>query len=145
VAPRLRATALAAFERDGLKAALGKSGLPADVEHGRGLFWRFETDDDVPVGFGGIEVHGRSALLCAMVTLPPLRGNGYGSAILSMLEQEVQWRGCRAIYLAAVEAEFFARRGYVPCHPDAVPNTIQSSPLFGVLTPGTETPMLKRV
>ena len=43
-APRLLATPLAAWERDGLKAALIKTGLPADDVGEAGLlFWRFET------------------------------------------------------------------------------------------------------
>jgi hypothetical protein len=41
---RLLATPLAAWERDGLKTALLKAGLPADdVDDARLLFWRFET------------------------------------------------------------------------------------------------------
>ena len=56
---RLLATPLAAWERDGLKAALVKAGLPAeDVGDARLLFWRFETVEDIPVGFGGLEIHG---------------------------------------------------------------------------------------
>ena len=56
---RLLALPLAAWERDGLKAALVKAGLPADhVGDPRLLFWRFETHEDVPVGFGGLELHG---------------------------------------------------------------------------------------
>lgn len=57
---RLLATPLAAWERDGLKAALVKAGLPADdVGDARPLFWRFETAEDIPVGFGGLEIHGQ--------------------------------------------------------------------------------------
>src|SRR6516225_4269055 len=42
---RLLATPLAAWERDGLKAALLKARLPADdVGDARLLFWRFETE-----------------------------------------------------------------------------------------------------
>ena len=59
---RLLALPLAAWERDGLKAALVKAGLPADhVGDPRLLFWRFETHEDVPVGFGGLELHGTDA------------------------------------------------------------------------------------
>ena len=59
---RLLATPLAAWERDGLAAALVKAGLPADdVGDPNVLFWRFESYEDVPVGFGGLEVHGSEA------------------------------------------------------------------------------------
>jgi hypothetical protein len=47
---RVIATPLAAWERDGLKAALVRAGLPADdVGEARLLFWRFETAEDIPV------------------------------------------------------------------------------------------------
>ena len=45
----LLATPLATWERDGLKAALVKAGLPAeDVTAAKSLFWRFETAADIP-------------------------------------------------------------------------------------------------
>ena len=82
-APRLLATPLAAWERDGLKAALAKTGLPADdVGDAELLFWRFESLNDVPVGFGGLEIHGRDALLRSVVILPRLREIGMGRAIV---------------------------------------------------------------
>jgi hypothetical protein len=65
---------LATFERDGLKAALRKAGLPCeDVEQSGTLFWRFDTEDDIPAGFAGLELHGPDALLRSVVTLPPRR------------------------------------------------------------------------
>ena len=71
-APRLQRAPLAVWEREGLKAALVKAGLPADdVGDPALLFWRFETFEDVPVGFGGLELHGDDALLHSVVTLPP--------------------------------------------------------------------------
>ena len=95
----LLATPLAAWERDGLKAALVKAGLPADdVGDARLLFWRFETTD-IPVGFGGLEIHGSDALLRSLVTLPPLRQIGMGAAMVAVLETEARALKCRAIYL----------------------------------------------
>lgn len=90
-APRLLRTPLAAWERDGLRAALVKAGLPADdVGDPRLLFWRFETYEDVPVGFGGLELYGDDALLRSVVTLPPLRQAGMGGAIVAALEAEAR-------------------------------------------------------
>src|ERR1700730_1253643 len=116
-APRLLATPLAAWERDGLKTALVKTGLPADDVGEAGLlFWRFESLNDVPVGFGGLEIHGRDALLRSGVILPRLRGSGVGGALVEMLEPEAPARQCRAIYLLTTsQAEFFARLGYALC------------------------------
>ena len=93
---RLLALPLAAWERDGLKAALVKAGLPADhVGDPRLLFWRFETHEDVPVGFGGLELHGTDARLHSVVTLPPLRELGMGAAIVAALEDEARAHRCR--------------------------------------------------
>ena len=60
--PRLSATPLATWERDGVKAALKKAGLPTeDFESPSLHFWRFEMEDLTPVAFGGLEIHGEHA------------------------------------------------------------------------------------
>ena len=70
---------LAVWERDGLAAALAKAGLPTeDIQASGPLFWRFENDD-VPVGFGGLEIFEDQALLRSVVTLPPVRNRGIGT------------------------------------------------------------------
>jgi amino-acid N-acetyltransferase len=146
-APRLLATPLAAWERDGLKAALVKTGLPADDVGEAGLlFWRFESRNDVPVGFGGLEIHGRDALLRSVVILPRLREIGMGRAIVQTLETEAAAHQCRAIYLLTTsEAEFFARLGYAHFERRDVPEGIRSSRQFGTLCPATADVMMKRV
>jgi amino-acid N-acetyltransferase len=146
-APRLLAAPLAAWERDGLKAALVKTGLPADDVGEAGLlFWRFESRNDVPVGFGGLEIHGRDALLRSVVILPRLREIGMGRAIVQTLETEAAARQCRAIYLLTTsEAEFFARLNYAHCERRDVPEGIRASRQFGTLCPATADVMMKRV
>jgi amino-acid N-acetyltransferase len=92
---RLLAIPLAPWEREGLKSALLKAGLAVDDIGEPGvLFWRFETFEDIPVGFGGIEVHGRDALLRSLVVLPPLRQLGMGAAIVGLLEIEARALKC---------------------------------------------------
>ena len=62
--PRLIATPLAAWEREGFKAALVKAKLPADdVDDPHVLVWRFEAVEGTPVGFGGLELFGSDALV----------------------------------------------------------------------------------
>lgn len=138
--PKLLWLPLAPFERDALKTALKGAGLPhVDVEAPGRYFWRFE-ENDVPVGFGGIEVHGDDGLL-RVVTLPMLRHRGLGGAIAEALEGETVALGCRALWVAAGgEAAFFSERGYVPVLPAAVPAAIAAS-----LPSGADTPMMKRV
>jgi N-acetylglutamate synthase-like GNAT family acetyltransferase len=129
--PRLRAVPLATFERDGLKAALRKAGLPCeDVEQSGPLFWRFDTDDDIPAGFAGLELHGLDALLRSLVTLPPRRRAGVGRAIVAAIEQEAQLHGCDAIYLLTQEPDYFARAGYAALSCDAVPEAVRASSQF---------------
>ena len=85
--PKLMAHPLRAGELAALKAALTRAKLPtADIEAPGRLFWRFESSDEVPVGFGGLEVHGEDALLRSLVTLPPVRGRGVGTAMVASLE-----------------------------------------------------------
>src|SRR5438067_448535 len=97
---RLVAIPMAPWERDGIKAALVKAKLPADdLGDARVLVWRFETIEGTPVGFGGLEIFGRDALLRSLVTLPPLRQVGMGAAMVAMLETEARALKCHAIYL----------------------------------------------
>ena len=142
---RLQRAPLAVWEREGLKAALVKAGLPADeVGDPALLFWRFETFEDVPVGFGGLELHGNAALLHSVVILPPLRQVGLGAAIVFALEAEARACQCGAIYLLTTSApDFFARLGYGPCAPADVPQTIRNSRQFAAL-PGA-TAMVKHI
>jgi N-acetylglutamate synthase-like GNAT family acetyltransferase len=144
---RLQATPLAPWERDGLKAALVGAGLPADdVGDPHLLFWRFESYEDVPVGFGGLELHGADVLLRSVVTLPPLRQVGMGAAIVAALEAEAHANNCRTVYLlTATEADFFTRLGYTRCARSDVPAAIRASRQFAALCPPTATVMVKRL
>jgi len=134
-APRLNAIPLAAWERDGVTAALKRAGLPAEgVEAPGRLFWRFEADDLTPVGFGGLEIHGEDALLRAVLTLPPLRRRGIARAIVAALEAEARIAGCRAIWLVTTSAApLFARLGYGKRDPATVPQPIRETPPFAAL------------
>src|SRR5262245_33232278 len=131
----LIATPLASWEREGLKTALVKAGLPADdLADPKSLFWRFETVADVPAGFGGLQIHGRDALLRSVVTLPPVRRMGIGSAIVNALEGEARALKCRSIYLVTTsEAVFFGRLGYATCARSDVPEAIRQSSHFARL------------
>jgi N-acetylglutamate synthase-like GNAT family acetyltransferase len=142
---RLLHTPLAVWERDGLKAALVKAGLPADdLADPYVLAWRFETAEDVPVGFGCLEVYDYDALLRSVVTLPPLRQVGLGSAVVEVLEGEARARRCGAIYLLTTsQADFFARLGYASCTRAEVPAAVRESRQFATICPPTATVMMK--
>jgi amino-acid N-acetyltransferase len=128
---RLLATPLAAFERDGVKAALRKVGLPCeDVERPELLVWRFETAQDVPVGFGALELFGRDAVLRSIVTLPPLRHHGFGTAIVAALEIEARGLNCRAVYAVTTDADLFTRNDFAACAADDLPAPVRASPQY---------------
>jgi N-acetylglutamate synthase-like GNAT family acetyltransferase len=147
MAEPLIALPLAVWERDGLKAALTRAGLPADDILTPGLqFWRFSTQDDVPAGFGGIEVHGADALMRSVVTLPPLRARGIGQAIVRALEAEAVVMKCRAVWLLTTTArEFFERLGYAAVDRADVPGAIRATAQFSSLCPDSATVMVKRL
>jgi N-acetylglutamate synthase-like GNAT family acetyltransferase len=135
---------LAVWERDGLAAALAKAGLPTDEIHAAGpLFWRFESDD-VPVGFGGLEIFADQALLRSVVTLPPVRSRGIGTAIVASLEAEASIRGCRAVWLVTERAAgFFARLGYRACERSEAPKPVREAAPFA--HPAAAAAMMKQL
>ena len=143
----LTAFPLAAWERDGLVAALRKAGLPADdVGVPGALFWRFSTEDDVPAGFGGLEVYGKDALMRSVVTLPPLRGRGFGAAIVAALETEARLAKCSSIYLLTTTAQaLFEKLGYAKVDRAQAPAAIRASTQFSKLCPDSAVLMLKRL
>jgi arsenate reductase (glutaredoxin) len=143
--PKLTRIPLASWERGGVIAALKKAGLPADdVEDPGRLFWRFETADTIPVGFGGLEIHRPHALLRSIVTLPPLRGRQYGRAIVAELEAEAAIAGCRTAWLlTTATADFFAELGYVRRQREDVPEVIRSTQQYAALCPASATVMMK--
>ena len=143
----LIALPLAVWERDGLRAALAKAGLPCDdVEAPGRLFWRFSDADDVPVGFGGLEVHGPAALVRSVLTLPPLRRRGLGGAIVAGLEAEARLLKCRSVWLLTTTAQrLFERLGYARVDRAEVPAAIRATAQFASLCPDTATAMAKRL
>jgi arsenate reductase len=144
---RLRSFRLAPNEREPLVAALNKAGLPVDDLDAAGqLFFRFESLAGIPVGFGGIAITGDMALLRSIVTLPPLRGRGFGRSIVDMLEQEAALRGCRAIFLLTTDAaDYFEALGYSRCKRDDAPRAIRQTRQFATLCPASAVLLVKQI
>jgi N-acetylglutamate synthase-like GNAT family acetyltransferase len=145
--PRLFAYPLKLGERGALARALLKARLPVeDLETPGPLFWRFETTDSVPVGFGGLEIHGEDALLRSLLILPPLRSRGIGAAVVAQLENEAALHGCRAVWLLTEAAsDFFGRLGYAKCDRAVVPQKIRETPQFAALCPTSADVLVKRL
>jgi N-acetylglutamate synthase-like GNAT family acetyltransferase len=136
--PRVNAIPLADWERDGVVAALKGAGVPDEEVCAPGAhFWRYESLDMTPVGFGGLEIHGSDALIHAVVTMPPLRGRGFARAIVAALEREAENVGCRAMWLlktAESDTKLFDHLGYKRRDPADVPPVLRNAPLFASLT-----------
>ena len=145
--PKLIAHPLRDGERGALAAALARAKLPTtDIEAPGRLFWRFETTDEVPVGFGGLEVHGEDALLRSLVTLPPVRGRGVGGAMVAALEFEARLHGCANLWLITISAaEFFERLGYARCERAVVPPAIRETEQFAELCPESADVLMKKL
>jgi N-acetylglutamate synthase-like GNAT family acetyltransferase len=134
-------------ERGALAAALARANLPtADIEAPGRLFWRFETEDEVPVGFGGLEVHGEDALLRSVVTLPPVRRRGIGTAMVAALEFEARLHGCANLWLiTTTAADFYERLGYARCDRAVVPAAIAATGEFAELCPASADVLMKKL
>lgn len=137
---------LADWERGGLVATLHRAGLSTqDIGAVHAHYWRFVRQDDMPIGFGGIENHGGDALLRSVVTLPPVRGKGYARGIVSTLESEAIVFKCKTIWLLTDAASgFFAKVGYRACQRDDLPESIRDS-LHVSLAPKTAIAMTKTI
>ncbi len=145
--PRLFARPLKLGEHGALSKALAKANLPVeDLDAPGPLFWRFETTDSMPVGFGGLEIHGEDALLRSLVILPPLRSRGLGAAVVAQLENEAALHGCRAVWLLTEAASgFFDRLGYAKCDRAVVPPKIRETREFAALCPASANVLVKRL
>ncbi len=135
------------WERSALILALGRAGLATDdVDKPGRLFWRFETREQVLVGFGGLEVYAPDALIRSVLTVPPVRGHGYGRALVEALEVEAVVLKCATAWLITTSApDFFAHLGYVACPRDAAPAVIRATRQFADLCPDSATVMTRKL
>ena len=106
------------------------------------------TDDTARerVGIGGLERYGSDALLRSIVIERAARGNGYGRALCTSLEERAKTAGVDALYLLTTTAEsFFAELGYVECERSSVPDSIRETAEFDELCPATAACLQKRL
>lgn len=113
----------------------------AQLEHFRGIY-----EGDVLVAVGGIEPHGRDALLRSVVTTPEARGRGLAGQIVGELEAYARRIGIELICLLTETAEgYFEQSGYEVCRRDQAPATIRGTQQFSELCPDDATFMCKRL
>src|ERR1035438_9418048 len=128
-----------------IRALLISAALPIqDLDSAAGLrFWVAENGGQL-IGAIGLEPFGATGLLRSLVVSPSHRVHGLGSALVSVLEQEVNAQGVETLVLLTETAEgFFRRRGYRVVERSAVPDEIKQSAEFRSLCPASAVCMTK--
>ena len=98
------------------------------------------------IGVGGLEIHGRNALLRSLAVTPEDQHAGVATAICDHLEAQAAQRDIESIYLLTeTAAQFFAGRGYTVVARSKAPEAIAASEEFSDLCPLSATFMRKRV
>ncbi|HSH07269.1 MAG TPA: arsenic resistance N-acetyltransferase ArsN2 [Burkholderiales bacterium] len=99
---------------------------------------------DATLGVGGVELHGRDALLRSLAVDEQARGQGCGKALVAALEAHAHAEGARRIYLlTTTAARFFERLGYRGVTRDMAPDAIRAAPEFAALCPASAAFMVK--
>jgi amino-acid N-acetyltransferase len=129
-----------------ISALLAAAKLPtAGVAAHLGGFVVFDPGGEV-AGVGGLEIHGKRALLRSLAVDPSQQGRGLATAICDRLEDDASRRGIRDLYLLTETAErFFSRRGYAAIDRADAPPEIAASDEFCSLCPQTAVCMRRPV
>ncbi len=119
---------------EAFRSLLKASNLPADdLDFKRDLLVGYYEGDEL-VGTGGLEIHGRYALLRSLSVKMGIRGKAVGSTIYNFLLAEAEKRKLRGIYLLTETAHgFFQKKGFKDVARNEVPEEIKRSAEFSVL------------
>jgi arsenate reductase len=134
-------------EADSLAALLRANDLPTDDlgDPGQRFFRRREPDGSV-LGYIGLELHGRVALLRSLVTTEGARGRGHGSALVEHAVRHATAAGVEDIYLlTTTAADFFTARGFERVDRSIVPKAIADTREFAGLCPASAIVMRRRL
>lgn len=94
------------------------------------------------IGVGGIEIHGRNALLRSLAVSPEHQHSGVATAICDHLEAQAAQQDLESVYLLTETAEqFFSGRGYEVVARSEAPAAIAASEEFSALCPQSATLM----
>lgn len=127
-----------AADLDSLLDLLGKTALPtAGVEEHRRGFLIAEKEGGI-VACGGLERHGKSALLRSIAVAPSERGTGLGKAIVDRLVAAARGEGTGSLILLTTTAVgWFHRFGFEPISREEVPPAVLASKEFRGACPET--------
>jgi len=121
---------------------LAEFGLPTrGVEDSLESFVVFELKGRL-IGVGGIEIHGRNALLRSLAVSAEQQHSGVATAICDHLEAQAAQHDLESVYLLTETAEqFFSGRGYEVVARSDAPAAISASEEFSTLCPQSATLM----
>src|SRR5579884_1807533 len=109
-----------------LEAVLKAAGLPSsDIGLTGRIFWRFRDSSGRIVAYGGIELHGKEALLRSITTLPEARGQGFGAQVSAFLVGYARLRGIDRVWLLTTAADFFRKLGFAQAERAHAPDAIR--------------------
>ncbi len=130
-------TRLHAHEVSELAGALRAAGLPTeDLGRAGQQFWRFSTPDGALLGYAGLEVRGREALLRSVVIEAARRGQGHGRSMVEAVAQEAARGGIDRLWLLTLDAaDFFTRTGFARADRMSAPPALAETAEFVSLCP----------
>jgi amino-acid N-acetyltransferase len=128
---------------EAFRSLLKTSNLPADdLNYKRDLLVGY-YENDALVGTGGLEIHGRYALLRSLSVKMGIRGKSVGTTITEYLLNEAKKKQIKAIYLLTETARgFFQKKGFTDVPRDNVPEEVKASSEFAHVCPETAIVMM---
>ncbi len=120
-------------------ALLKAEGLPADdIAAADVRLWLVEDAKGRALACGGLELHGETALVRSLVTVPAARGKGLGARLLTRIETESAAAGAATAWLLTTgNGALFRRHGYTAADRQTAPAAIQTTRQFSGLCPST--------
>jgi protein-tyrosine-phosphatase/N-acetylglutamate synthase-like GNAT family acetyltransferase len=129
------------------ETVLQAAALPTeDLAQSKGTFFRFADRQGNPVGYGGIELYGKDALLRSIAVPPEAQKHGHGSAITRLLLRYADIQGAETGYLLTTDAApFFSKLGFRVVARTDVPQAILATQQASSLCPSTASILTRSV
>ena len=131
---------------EGIKELLIVSNLPTDdITEYLDRFIVCEEEEKI-IGVGGLEVHGKNALVRSISVMPKSQRKGIGKLIYKSIEHMACRLGVTTLYLLTETAEeYFELLGFAIMDRADVPKSIKNSKQFSFLCPSTAKLMFRRL
>ncbi|PSP46881.1 GNAT family N-acetyltransferase [Halobacteriales archaeon QH_6_66_25] len=129
-----------ADDLDYVERLLSECDLPADDVRSKPDCFFVAVQEGERVGVGGLEQYGTAGLLRSLAVEQSRRGEGFGTAICSRLEERARDDGIEQLWLlTTTAADFFDARGYEEADRSEAPPEIRNTAEFSDLCPDAAT------